>query len=113
MADENDPPDDGPALRARLDALSGKLKGQRPEVAASKRPNSPPPDNFASGMSMGLRAGSEFVAAILVGGAIGWALDWALKTKPAFTIVVFLLGVAAGVWNVIRATSPKGAPPTR
>src|SRR5277367_2587583 len=49
--------------------------------------------------------------AILVGGAIGWGLDWALKTKPAFTIVFFLLGVVAGVWNVIRATSPKGAPP--
>src|ERR1700722_13599544 len=114
MADENDPPDDGPALRARLDALSGKLKAQRPEAAtaAAARPGPPKsPDNFASGMSMGLRAGSEFVAAILVGGAIGWGLDWALKTKPAFTIVFFLLGVAAGVWNVIRATSPKGPPP--
>ena len=110
MPDETDPPDDEPALRARLDALSGKLKAQRP--SASPRPNSPPPpDNFASGMSMGLRAGSEFVAAILVGGAIGWGLDWALKTKPAFTIVFFLLGVAAGVWNVIRATSPKRGPP--
>jgi len=112
MPSENDPPDDEPALRARLDALSGKLKAQRPEAAASPRAtSSKPPDNLASGMSMGLRAGSEFVAAILVGGAIGWGLDWALKTKPAFTIVFFLLGVVAGVWNVIRATSPKGAPP--
>jgi ATP synthase protein I len=112
MPDETDPPDDERALRARLDALSGKLKAQRPEAAASPRPNSlKSPDNLASGMSMGLRAGSEFVAAILVGGAIGWGLDWALKTKPAFTIVFFLLGVAAGVWNVIRVTSPKGAPP--
>ena len=60
-------------------------------------------------MSMGLQAGSEFIAAILVGGAIGWGLDWLLHSKPAFTILFFLLGVAAGVWNVIRATSPKGA----
>ena len=112
MPKGNDPPDDDAALRARLDALSGKLKAQRPGAAAAPRPNSPnPPDNFASGMSMGLRAGSEFVAAILVGGAIGWGLDWVLKTKPAFTIVFFLLGVVAGIWNVIRATSPKRAPP--
>jgi ATP synthase protein I len=113
MANGSDPPDDDAALRARLDALSGKLKAQRPEAAAASPRSNPssPPDNFASGMSMGLRAGSEFVAAILVGGAIGWGLDWALKTKPAFTIVFFLLGVAAGVWNVIRATSPKRAPP--
>ncbi len=113
MTGESHRPDDDPTLRARLDALSGNLAAQRPK-AASPRPNpSSPPDNFASGMSMGLRAGSEFVAAILVGGAIGWGLDWALKTKPAFTIVFFLLGVAAGVWNVIRATSPKPAPPAK
>ena len=113
MPDRSDPPDDDAALRARLDNLSGEWKARRPQaVAAAASPSSPKsPDNFASGMSMGLRAGSEFVAAILVGGAIGWGLDWALKTKPAFTIVFFLLGVAAGVWNVIRATSPKRAPP--
>src|ERR1700691_373875 len=112
MSDENNRPDDDAALRARLENLTGKLKAQRPEGAASPRAtSSKPPDNLASGMSMGLRAGSEFVAAILVGGAIGWGLDWALKTKPAFTIVFFLLGVAAGVWNVIRVTLPKGTPP--
>jgi F0F1-type ATP synthase assembly protein I len=59
-------------------------------------------------MSMGLRAGSEFVSAILVGAGIGWALDRALGTNPAFLIVFFMIGVAAGVWNVIRVTSPKG-----
>jgi ATP synthase protein I len=64
-------------------------------------------------MSMGLRAGSEFVAAIIVGGAFGWGLDWLLRTRPAFTILFFFLGVAAGVWNVIRATSPKAAGPNR
>jgi hypothetical protein len=59
-------------------------------------------------MSLGLRAGSEFVSAVVVGAAIGWVLDRALGTKPAFIIVFFLIGVAAGVWNVIRVTSPKG-----
>jgi F0F1-type ATP synthase assembly protein I len=35
-----------------------------------------------------------------------------LGTKPAFLIVFFMLGVAAGVWNVIRVTSPmpRGGP---
>ena len=112
MANGNDRPDDDAALRARLDALSANLKAQRPQTPTAPGRSLPaPPDNFGSAMSMGLRAGSEFVAAILVGGAIGWGLDWALKTKPAFTIVFFLLGVVAGVWNVIRATSPKRAPP--
>ncbi len=106
--------DDDSALRARLQTLSGALKAQRPPAAAGVDPNSAqPPDFFGSAISMGLRAGSEFIAAILVGGAIGWGLDWVLHTKPAFTILFFLLGMAAGVWNVIRATSPKGASPDR
>jgi ATP synthase protein I len=58
-------------------------------------------------MALGLRAASEFVAAIIVGGLIGWGLDAWLGTKPAFLIAFFFLGVAAGVVNVIRATSPS------
>ena len=100
--------DEDQALRARLDKLSGALKARR-------KPAAPMPtqgggdssgDVFGSAMSLGLRAGSEFVAAIVIGGLIGWGLDRALGTKPAFLIAFFLLGVVAGVWNVIRATSP-------
>ena len=58
-------------------------------------------------MSLGLRAGSEFVSAVIIGLGIGWVLDRALRTNPAFLIVFFLIGVAAGMWNVIRLTSPK------
>jgi ATP synthase protein I len=96
--------DDHPGLRARLDRLSDELKG-RP----APRPRSEPkPDSAGSAMSLGMRAASEFVSAILVGLGIGWALDRALGTNPAFLIVFFMIGVAAGVWNVIRVTSPKG-----
>jgi F0F1-type ATP synthase assembly protein I len=65
---------------------------------------------MGSAMSLGLQAGSEFVSAVIIGAGIGWAIDRALGTKPAFIIVFFLIGVAAGVWNVIRLTSPKRAP---
>jgi len=106
MAAPND--EDDRALRARLDTLSGALKAQRKPAEAAPRPEGggPSNDGFGSAMSLGLRAGSEFVAAIIVGGLIGWGLDRLLNTKPLFLIAFFLLGVAAGVWNVIRATSP-------
>ncbi len=64
-------------------------------------------------MSLGLRAGSEFVSAVIVGSGIGWVLDRALGTNPAFLIVFFMIGVAAGMWNVIRLTSPKAGSFTR
>ena len=100
--------EDDQALRARLDTLSGALKAQRkPTPSSSKRQGGDPAsDGFGPAMSMGLRAGSEFVAAIVVGGLIGWGLDRLAGTKPLLLIAFFLLGVVAGVWNVIRATSP-------
>jgi ATP synthase protein I len=111
-SDPIDPDDESAALRARLDRLSSELKG-RP---APPRPFGPAPtpetgaSATGSAMSLGLRAGSEFVSAVILGLGIGWVLDRALHTNPAFLIVFFLIGVAAGIWNVIRLTSPKRSP---
>ncbi len=103
-------PDDEAAMRARLDALGRELRARRPPPAAAKSDDPATKDEgFGSAMSLALRAGSEFVAAIVVGGLIGYGLDALMHTKPAFLIVFFLVGGAAGTVNVIRATSPKGA----
>lgn len=103
-------PDDEAELQARLARLKGALKTQKAENAPPSAPSPAASDGSAgAAMSLAMKAGSEFVAAIIVGGAFGWGLDWLLRTKPLFTILFFFLGVAAGVWNVIRATSPKGA----
>jgi ATP synthase protein I len=107
--------DDEERLRSDLDRLKSSLanarRGQRP--ASASPTGAPPPRQGDSGVSLGMRAGSEFVSAIIVGAAIGWALDRLLRTNPAFLILFFLLGVAAGVWNVIRLTSPKAVGATR
>ena len=64
-------------------------------------------------MSRGLRLGSEFIAAILVGAGIGYLLDLWLKTSPWIMLVMVLVGFAAGVLNVTRSASEmnKAAPP--
>ena len=115
-SDPGDRDDEAANLRARLDRLSSELKGRaaRTPAAAPKGP-APKASGSAAGsaMSLGLRAGSEFVSAVLLGAGIGWVLDRALGTNPAFLIVFFLLGVTAGVWNLIRMTSPKGTSSNR
>jgi len=71
--------------------------------------------NTATGMGKGLRLGSEFVAAILVGLGIGWLLDSWLNTTPWLMLVMMMFGFAAGVLNVVRSASEmnKAAnPPT-
>lgn len=109
MASDPEDRDDPAALRARLDRLSGELKGRAAPPPAPEPKREAKPDGVGSAMSLGLRAGSEFVSAVIVGLGIGWALDRALGTNPAFLIVFFMLGVAAAIWNVIRLTSPKQA----
>ena len=106
-SDPGDREDDA-ALHARLNRLTGELKGRAvpPRPAPGVKPE-PRSDATASAMSLGLRAGSEFVSAVIIGLGIGWVLDRTLHTNPAFLIVFFLIGVAAGIWNVIRLTSPK------
>jgi F0F1-type ATP synthase assembly protein I len=111
-SDPGDSDDESAALRARLNRLSGELRGRAPPSPASEPTSTPKTDASATGsaMSLGLRAGSEFVSAVIIGLGIGWVLDRALHTNPAFLIVFFLIGVAAGIWNVIRLTSPKRSP---
>ena len=82
-------------LGKRLDEL------QTRQAAGAKRP---PPNQ--SGIAF--RFATELVAALVVGGGLGWGIDWlcghfGFHTRPAFLIVFFVLGAAAGIRNVMRA----------
>lgn len=66
-----------------------------------------------TGLSRGLRLGSEFIAAILVGAGIGYLLDLWLNTGPWLLILMLVVGFAAGVLNVIRSAEEmnRASPP--
>jgi len=55
------------------------------------------------GMAYGMRMAAELVAAVIVGGAIGWGLDRLLGSKPWLFLLFFVLGFVAGVLNVVRS----------
>ena len=75
------------------------------EIAATNRD--------MTAMSRGLRLGSEFIAAILVGAGIGYLLDLWLRTTPWLLLVMVMVGFAAGVLNVVRSAAEMNrvAPP--
>jgi ATP synthase protein I len=106
--DRKRPPNDEAALTARLRRLDGRVRP--PPDAASEQSQSAPPAADASAIARGFRLSSELVAGVLVGAAIGWALDHWLGISPWGMIVFLLLGFAAGVLNVMRAA---GVLPTR
>jgi ATP synthase protein I len=57
------------------------------------------------GLAFGLRIGIELVVAVVVATGLGWAIDHWLGTRPWGMIVLFFLGVAAGMLNVYRAVT--------
>lgn len=55
-----------------------------------------------SGMSAALRLLSEFISAILVSVAIGWAFDKSFDISPWGVIFFLILGFFAGIFNILR-----------
>lgn len=55
-----------------------------------------------------MRIGVEIVAALIVGVGFGLLLDSWLGTKPWFMLVFFVLGAAAGMFNVYRVVRDQG-----
>jgi ATP synthase protein I len=62
-----------------------------------------------TGVGRAFRLASEFVAAIVVGTALGFGIDTIFSTRPWATVILLLLGFAAGVLNVVRATAELNA----
>lgn len=76
--------------RERQDRETGALK-----------PASSGSSNGSAGKA--LRVASDLVAALVVGGVMGYWLDRWLDTKPLFMIIMFFLGFAAGFLNIYRS----------
>jgi ATP synthase protein I len=62
-----------------------------------------------SGMSLGIRMASEFASAILVGGLLGYGVDFLVKSSPWALLVGLALGFTAGTVNIVRAARQMAA----
>jgi ATP synthase protein I len=86
---------------------------QRLDEARQKRTDrakGPPPGQ----LGIAGRFATELVAALVVGGGLGWGVDWLFghfgyHTRPIFIVVFFVLGAAAGIRNVVRAAGEINA----
>jgi ATP synthase protein I len=87
----------------RLRKLDAALKKARADQADGDE-HSPRPSKSVQGMAQALRLASEFAAGVIVGGILGWSVDWAFGTSPWGLIVLLLLGFVAGVLNVLRSS---------
>jgi ATP synthase protein I len=82
--------------------------GDRLDAAERKRADKdrkPPPTS----LGIAFRFSTEMVAGLVVGGGLGYGIDWLAGTKPLFLIMFFVLGAAAGILNVVRAARELNA----
>jgi ATP synthase protein I len=98
--------DMSPQERARFEERISEL-GDRLGKVRSQRETGQRADADAEmrgrGMAYGMRMAADLVVSVVVGGAIGWGLDWVLGSRPWLFLLFFLLGFAAGVLNVVRS----------
>ena len=83
-----------------LKEISARLKIAKSKVKhlgiKNKKTNS-------SNLGNAFKISTEFVAAVVVGATIGFILDNLFGTKPWLIIIFFIIGVIAGMLNVIRS----------
>ena len=91
------PPDPLAGLGERIDRARAERVREQPTVGDRSA--------LQQGIGFGFRIGIELVVAIGVATGLGWAIDRWLGTRPWGIIVLFFLGVAAGMLNVYRAVS--------
>ena len=80
-------------ISARLKIAKGKVNNSS---IKNKKTNS-------SSLGSAFKISTEFVASVVVGSIIGFILDNLFGTKPWLIIIFFIIGVIAGMLNVIRS----------
>ena len=99
---ESTPPDPLSRLGQEIDKARAGLVRRQPQVADRS--------TLQRGLGLGFRIGIELVVAVVVATGIGWAIDRWLGTRPWGMIVLFFMGVAAGMLNVYRAVTGVSGP---
>lgn len=89
-------------LSARLKRLESRLGEASSRRDTQARAGSRGSSDL-SGLGKALRFSAEFIAGIVAGFGVGWAIDNVVGTSPWGMIVGLLLGFAAGMLNIMRA----------
>jgi ATP synthase protein I len=64
----------------------------------------PPKDPLYAGLGQAIRIATDLLAALIVGGALGWVCDtYVFDSTPWSMIVGLLMGLVAGMRNAYRS----------
>ena len=97
--------DDRKASSDNQDSFDKRLKSMVREMAGREAQGR----GRGSAYFFGVRLATDLLAGVLGGFALGWGLDYWLGTSPWLLLTFTLLGMVAGIMNVIRAASSAEA----
>src|SRR5262245_46569463 len=106
-----------PRIAAEDAELSGRLRDLDKRLGESRSARGlgveEKPEPPRAAVALAMRMAGDFVAGIVVGAAIGWAVDQLFGTWPWGLAVFLLLGFAAGILNVLRTAGVAAPAPGR
>lgn len=102
-------PAKGSPARAETSDLAARIRRTQEARQATQGGQTETRQGDMSALARGLRIGSEFVAAILVGSGIGFLIDHFAGTSPWALLIMFMMGFAAGILNVTRVVAELNA----
>jgi len=95
----------------RFSEISARIAAERRQAETFQGETGRRTSSLGKTWGSAFRLGSEFVAAVLVGGGLGYLIDRLLGTLPFGLIILLLAGFAAGILNMARAAGrmPKAS----
>lgn len=84
-----------------LDRLDAKLKSARDRIGETGTQELA---SEGTSLGYGFRLSVELLAGLLVGLGMGYVIDGWLGSRPWFMLVFMILGLGAGILNVMRVT---------
>ena len=83
-----------------LNEISTRLEIAKKKISKNKKIND---GSNAASFGKAMKISTELVAAVAVGAILGYILDNWFDTKPLLTIIFFIMGVVAGILNVVKS----------
>jgi ATP synthase protein I len=94
--------------KKKVDDIDNSLKNLTKKIdnikANNKYENNKYQNKQFNGFSHAFKIVSDLFANILVGGAIGWTLDYYFNTKPILLIIFLIIGFISGIYTSYKST---------
>ena len=100
---EIEPGQDSAPQDSRLTSLEERLRRAQEDEAVRTGRGNKPDANYAAGNVVL----SYLIGGPVGGGLVGWVMDRLFDTSPLFLILMLLLGMAAGFWNIIKMSTRR------